>query len=359
MSGIVDCDVHPYANGIEPVLKFMPGQWRNRFSDHDLRLSAFPPNRYTNTYFGRRPDAISPLGGLPGSDPAFVAEDLLDRYSVDVAVLLSLQAGSACAWPDGRDAGILTSAMNRYFIETWLPVDSRYRYAIAVTTHDPEAAAVEIRALGGQPGIVGVLLLVTNSQMGERALHPIYAAAVEAGLPVFVHPSGAEGLYSGSLPLAGDTPRSYPAWHALLPQIAQVHLTSLIFGGIFATFPELRVVFVEFGFSWLGPLLLRLDMEWRNFRAEVPWVKVSPSDYVAEHVRFTTQPLEDPADPLELHQTVRKLQGGKLLLFSSDYPHYDTDNPDTVVARLPSELRDAICRDNALELLGARVAAGG
>jgi uncharacterized protein len=40
-----------------------------------------------------------------------------------------------------------------------------------------------------------------------------------------------------------------------------------------------------------------------------------------------------------------------LLVFSSDYPHYDEDNPDVVSARLPTAIRERVRRLNALDVL--------
>ena len=42
--------------------------------------------------------------------------------------------------------------------------------------------------------------------------------------------------------------------------------------------------------------LWRLDTYWKALRSEVPWVKRPPSEYVADHVRLATQPIERPDD---------------------------------------------------------------
>ena len=354
---VVDCDVHPYVNGIGQVLKHMSAAWRQRFADHDLRLSGFAHNRYINAMFGRRPDAVPPGGGVPGSDPVYAARDLLDRWEVEIALLLALQAGSTCAWPDPRDATVLVGALNQHFIEAWLPVDPRYRYAVAVTSHDPGWAAAEVRRHAENPAVAAVLLMLTDIPLGAKHHYPIFDAAREASLPIVIHPTGAEGLYSGTAPLAGGAPRSYAEWHGLAPQVGQSALASILFSGALESFPDLRLVFTEYGFTWLPPLLWRLDMEWRNFRGDVPWMKRSPSDYVRSHIRFTTQPMEDPERPADFATLLRLMDAEHLLLFSSDYPHYDEDNPDVVTARFPPELRERVCRLNALDILRLAVPA--
>jgi predicted TIM-barrel fold metal-dependent hydrolase len=43
------------------------------------------------------------------------------------------------------------------------------------------------------------------------------------------------------------------------------------------------------------------------------------------------------------------LGGEEILIFSSDYPHYDNDDPGVIMKKLPEAARERIGRDNALE----------
>ena len=63
-------------------------------------------------------------------------------------------------------------------------------------------------------------------------------------------------------------------------------------------------------------------------RDEVPHVKRPPSEYIREHVWFTTQPIEEPANPQHLRDLDRLDRLGPPL-FSTDYPHWDYDDPTT------------------------------
>ena len=60
---------------------------------------------------------------------------------------------------------------------------------------------------------------------------------------------------------------------------------------------ELRIVLVEAGFAWVPSLCWRLDQHWARMRDEVPHVKRPPSEYIRENVWYTTQPIEEPANP--------------------------------------------------------------
>jgi predicted TIM-barrel fold metal-dependent hydrolase len=288
-----------------------------------------------------------------------VVKDFLEPFDVEAALLLSIQGAAVAAWTDPVAAAVFTTAANDYFIENWVEFDPRYKLGMTVAPHDPDAAAAEIRARRDVSGVIAVFMPLLGILMGNRHYYPIYQAAQECGMPIVVHPSGAEGCYIGSPPLAGGVPRSYAERHALLPQIGQSNLVSLVFEGVFERYPELKVVFVEFGWSWAVPLLWRMDKEWRNFRYDTPWLTVPPSEYARRRIRFATQPMDEPEEREDLWTLLRMMNAEQMLLFSSDYPHYDTDNPSVIISRLPSEMRRPIARDNALATFGGRLEIAG
>jgi len=86
----------------------------------------------------------------------------------------------------------------------------------------------------------------------------------------------------------------------------------------------------------------------------MPWCRRRPSGYVWEHVRFATQPLESPDDPAQLLAAIEFLRPADTLLYASDFPHWDFDEPEQTL-RLP--LRDAPAQGEVrlLELCGHRV----
>jgi predicted TIM-barrel fold metal-dependent hydrolase len=185
--------------------------------------------------------------------------------------------------------------------------------------------------------------------MGNRHYDPVYAAAEELGCPVITHPSGAEGTYLGAPYLPGGVAATYVERHVALSLIGQANLSSLILDGAFERFPRLKVVFAEWGFTWAAPLMWRLDAEWEASRAELPSVPKKPSEYFLENVRFTTQPLEEPHQGSDLIEMMRMMKAERTLLFSTDYPHWDADNPYTLRAKLPADLQERVFTANAIE----------
>jgi predicted TIM-barrel fold metal-dependent hydrolase len=66
----------------------------------------------------------------------------------------------------------------------------------------------------------------------------------------------------------------------------------------------------------------RMDAVWEARRADLPSVKRRPSEYIKDHLRLSTQPLEDPEDIGQYQQYLRWMESDELLMFSSDYPHW-------------------------------------
>jgi predicted TIM-barrel fold metal-dependent hydrolase len=76
-----------------------------------------------------------------------------------------------------------------------------------------------------------------------------------------------------------------------------------------------------------------------------------PSEYIKDHVRLTTQPIEEPEDPRDLLRIFEIVEAERTLLYSSDYPHWDFDNPHTAFPPgTPAHLRRRIMAENAIEL---------
>lgn len=350
---IIDSDVHPWIPGdIDGLKPYLSKSWQMRFEgkrailpDHPLR----PPLAGATSI---RRDAMTPTGGVGGSDARYLAQDHLDRVGIEYAILSSIQAGKLVALPNAGEAVALARAFNDYFIDNWLSVDSRYRLAMCVAAHDPAEAAKEIRRIGARHDVVAVYLPLINILMGNSYYYPIYEAAQEFGLPILLHPTGTEGAFQTSVKFAGGVPSTYIERHSCFPQIAMGNISSMLFEGVFIRFPKLKVLAAEFGFGWVPHMLWRFDQNWRQFRREVPWLEEPPSRYVLDRVRFTSQPLEEPEKDEHLLQILEMVHAEKTILFSTDYPHWDTDYPQTTFQRLPVHMKQRIFYDNAAELFG-------
>ncbi|HEX3736864.1 MAG TPA: amidohydrolase family protein [Solirubrobacterales bacterium] len=358
---LIDCDVHPLLpDGGESLAEYLPSDIRERLATRTLALGdPLPPSRFPHPGGAiLRAESTPPSGSLPGSDPEFVREDLLERTDPAAAILFPLQGAQTGSWANPIEAVALASAFNNYFIERWLTVDDRFKLAMVIAPQDPVSAAAEVRRVGATEGVVGVWVPVLNILAGNLYYHPIYEAADELGLPVVFHPWGAEAMFQGTPSFAGGTPTTYAERFVDLTQIAQSNLVSLIFEGIPEKFPNLNFAFSEYGWTWLASLLWRMDATWKATRIETPWVKQSPTDYVRRRFRFSSQPMDEPEQQKRhIAEIAEMLHAGETLMFSSDYPHWDSDDVTRVAKVLPEEIRDDVMFGNAADLYGIPVPA--
>jgi predicted TIM-barrel fold metal-dependent hydrolase len=338
---VIDADIHPAPDALR-VAERLPEPWRRRYLSGNRGPGYL---NYWNPNGVHRADAITEDGERIEGRAVHLARQFFDIYKIDFGILNPENILSIGLSPEPDYAAAQASAINDVFIEEWLPIDPRFRYSLAVTPNDPELAAQEIHRLGDRPGVVQVLMPSgARIPYGQRFFHPIYAAAVEHGLPVAIHP-GTEGVGISGAPSAAGYPSSYLEWHTGLVGSFIAHLVSLVTEGVFIKFPTLKFVLVEGGISWLPPLLWRLDKNWRALRQTAPWLDRPPSEIVFEHVYLTTQPLEEPDRPEHFHRMLEMFPAERMLLFSSDFPHWDGDTPDFAARNFPVRLReDVMCK---------------
>jgi uncharacterized protein len=355
-SGIVDCDVHPMLPKGKPLMEYIPPTWRQRLGDFDMGYVKLDGPRYRKPHSTNRIDATPPDGGPPGSDPHYMITDLIEPKNVMYAVLLPYQAGGLSSWVHADEAAVWAETFNRYFADHWL-FDPRFRLVNVVSPLDPQLAVKEIERFADIPGVVGIRLPLLQILLGNRYWYPIYEAASHHELPILLHGQGAS--FQGAPTVSGGLPSTFAEKYAMLASagLASNNLASLIFEGVFDRFPKLKVVFVEMGWTWVGPAMWKMDRSWRSFRAQVPWLTRPPTEYVLDHVRFTTQPMDDPQPREYLRIAAEMMHAERTLLLSTDYPHWDGDDPKLAFSVFPDELKRRIFRENALETFGQRLPA--
>lgn len=338
---MIDCDVHPSPRSVEEIKQYMPMPWRDRYTKGGSR------DFFSNPVHAHRLDSAPPNGGPAGSDPAFLREQLTDAYGIAHAVLLPRAFCNMHPDPDFGTA--IAAAYNDWLADTWLSEynhDGLFKGSITVAHQDPHAAAREIERWAGHPHFVQVMMdSGARAPYGQRQYYPIYEVCERYGLPLAVHP-GTDGMGVNVQPSPGY-PTRYIEWHTCLSLGFQAHLVSFVTEGVFERFPGFRVVLVEGGVSWLPALLWRLDAEWKALRSEVPWLTRPPSEYVKNHLRMTTQPLERPASDKHLFNLFEAMDAENILMFASDYPHWDFDSPTHAFPKLPEKMRERIFSENA------------
>ena len=332
---IADCDIHPAQRTPRDLDPFLPRRWQEHVAQFGagrrMGMQAGPAYPKSQPNASRR-DALPPEGGRQGSSLAFMQAQHLDANNVVLGILNPLNSGQGVANPDLSAA--LCHAINQWQVAAWTSRDARLKASIVVPYEHADLAAAEIRHWAGHKDFVQVLLLSRTAEpLGNRRYWPIYGAAAEAGLPVAVHAFG----YGGAPITSTGWPSYYIEEMTGHAQSSQAGLSSLVLEGVFERFPGLRVLMVEAGFAWAPPLAWRLDKAWRTLRAETPHLTRPPSEYLRKHVWWTTQPMEEPERRRHLAETIDWM-GWDRLLFATDYPHWDYDDP---MHALPIAIGDA------------------
>ena len=344
---IIDCDIHVNPSSVEVLLPYLSEHWREYIAHSDFKGpvdTSYPPGAPTTA----RPGAVPPSGGPAGSDLALLRQQVLDPLSVELGILSCDYAVDSLRNPD--TAAALSRAVNDWQAEEWLDKEPRLRASVVVPSQIPTLAAEEIDRVGSRPGFVQVFLPArSEAPYGNRRFHPIYEAAVRHDLVISIHFGGSPG----NPPSGAGWPSYYLEEYAGMAHVFQSQVLSMIAEGVFDRFPTLKVALVESGFTWMPALMWRLDKEWKGLRREVPWVRRPPSEYIHQHMRLTTQPVDAPPDPIHLAQVIDQLGSDNLLMFSTDYPHNHSDQSEIAwLEELPDPLRRNIMSENARAFFG-------
>jgi predicted TIM-barrel fold metal-dependent hydrolase len=339
----IDCDIHPAVPGIGALLPYFDELWRDMIvlrgiDKLTLSLTSYP----TSAPAAVRPD-WRPPSGRPGSDLALLQRQALDAFGSRLAICNVLHGGQLLHSEDM--AAAFCSAINQWIVRELLDRDSRLRASILIPLENPAMAVEEIERRAGDQRFVQVLLYAMGEMpLGRRSYWPIYEAAVRHGLPIGVHAGSGYRHAPTSIGWPSYFMEDYVAQSAAF----ETQLLSLIAEGAFAKFPELKVVFIESGFTWLPAFMWRANKTWRGVRAEVPWVKDAPPDLIRHHLRLTLQPVDPPDDPKAFERILDQLGSDEMLMFSTDYPHAHFEGTNALPRALVGSIAAKVLAQNAL-----------
>ncbi len=345
---IIDVDIHP-KSAMEDLRPYLAQRWWDHYTTYGARtrqgfLKGFPYPK--SQPFASRRDSWPPGGGLPASDLNFMRQQYLDLYPIECAIMNPLSPTGQGDQNDEFSAAMAVAA-NEFQLDGWHARDGRLLASVVVPYEDGEVSRAEIRRRAGDKRFAHVLLKSrTNELLGKRRYWPIYEAAVEAGLPVGIHVFGTSGR-----------PASNTGWPSFYIEdmtehasCCQAQVVSLILEGVFERYPDLKIVMIEAGFAWMPPLGWRMDKHWKTLKAEVPHLKRAPSEYLREHFWVSTQPMEEAEEPDHLMEVMTWV-GFDHIMFASDYPHWDFDDPLLALPpALDHERRSKVLSENARAL---------
>jgi predicted TIM-barrel fold metal-dependent hydrolase len=289
-------------------------------------------------------------GGLLGKRDVDAPTQLadMDIEGIDVSILYPTTGLGIGRIYEPDYAVALCRAYNNW-VHDYCQADPRRLKAVALLPlQDPDAAVRELHRAVTDLGLVGGMIptFVRGLNLGDKVLWPLYAEAERLDVPIAAHATGGETGDMGRF-------RSFLGIHICshVPE-QMISLTAVVLGGIFERFPRLRVGFLEAGCGWVPFWMEHMDEEWEKRRDEAPECKERPSVYITSgRCYFGCEP-EEKTLPFAAEHV-----GEDVLLYASDYPHWDSDWPNTVRTLrertdLSPTLKRKVLGENALRFYG-------
>ncbi len=261
----------------------------------------------------------------PGmTDPAPRLVDM-DLEGIDQTIMFPGGAGEEWAGLDRDFAVALCRTLNDCRAEYTRFNPERLKSVAKLPMIDPDAAAAELRRAVTELGMVG---MVTPQHVRDKNLdHPsfdvVWKTAQELGVAVCVH-GGGQAI--DQVPIGVDRWATRLEMHAFTHPVGQmIAVMSFTVGGILQRFPNLRVAFLEAGTGWLPFWLERLDEHWELTPEQAPAIDRKPSEYFLSGNCFIGCDPDEKAIPEVCNEL-----GEGIVVYASDYCHWDCKFPDTV-----------------------------
>jgi len=353
---VIDCDWH-YQDSFTEIAEYMPEPWRTKYRDSfweetgvtQALSSFFPTSTGDRQNYGKVLREHSNYPDEP-EDPERVGEGM-DFLDIDVSLQIShliLATGGINA--DDERIQAFTRGYVEYMLEEVLDPDEGIYGLVPIPYNDIDASLGILERVEDEDAFVGACFVTAGASppLGNRKYDPIYERCEDLGFPVVYHTGGSgldEYVRAGYQEMIETHTLGF-----LESNMSQI--VSVACQGVPEKFPDLDIVFMESGVTYIPGLVSRLDEEYLKRPEEAPLLDTRPSEYITDFY-FGTQPLEISArnDLLEL---CFDMIGTDRLLYASDYPHWDFDSPSVIndLSMLDDSDRRAILAGNAERVFG-------
>jgi predicted TIM-barrel fold metal-dependent hydrolase len=232
-------------------------------------------------------------------------------------------AGRVFLQADDHDlAHLCVQAWNDFSVHEWSgSAPGRFIPLAMLPVWDTELCVKEIDRVAAM-GARAITFPENPAPLGLPSFHTdhwdeVFAAAAEANLPICLH-FGSSSVVPG---FTEDAPLAVSI--ALYSTNLMATTTDLLFSGLLQRHPKLKFVLAEGGIGWIPYILERCDYVWERHR----WYQdidsdTRPSDLFAQH--FYGCFIDD-----KFGIAVRDVIGVDNLTFEVDYPHSDSQWPNT------------------------------
>ena len=276
----------------------------------------------------------------------------MDREGLDVAALYpSIGLGVMMRNEvDGNLAAAMARAYNNWLYDFCQADTKRLKGVGMISLHDVSEAVKEAERVVEKLGFVGVFARpepLRNLPWHSRYYDSLWSCLEQLGIPIGFHSAAA----LGEIPQIGDRFGDnlllrHVTSHPMENMLAMVDIVG---GGVLDRHPKLKVAFLECYCGWVSFLLHRLDNAMEKGRFPTAG-KLKPSEYFQRQCWISTE------HEKELPMII-KLVGDDKIVFSTDYPHGDSDFPHAVEEFLEmdgvsKESQKKILWDNCARLYG-------
>ena len=299
---------------------------------------------------GKRPEEITTSGvkfeelHRGGWDPDARMDDQ-DRDGVSAEVIYPTVGLMLCNHQDFDYKKACFDAYNRWIAEYCSAHPDRLLGCGQTAMRSVDEGIEDLEAIDSL-GLRGVMMPGNPAEEDYDAeiYNPFWERAIELGLPLSFHILTSRG----SGPVRGPRINGFLA----IIRANQDIMGTLIFGGVFERYPELKVVCVEADAGWVPHYMYRMDHAYKRHRNWLaPDVKLAklPSEYFAENIYTTFQ------DDWVAFRSADQMNWRRLM-WANDFPHSDSTWPwsQEMLAEqsavLTDEQRRAILCDNVAEL---------
>ncbi|HET7671470.1 MAG TPA: amidohydrolase family protein [Burkholderiales bacterium] len=347
--GAIDADAH-IIEGDELFTQYLPEPLRSRapgLQPNEKGARRFYYDGFDHPPF---PDEISIRKPMTAENRIKV----LDKERIWAALLFpsgAMCVQYACA-PDVAKA--VTQAYLDWIADYVSEYSNRLFFAAPLPLQDVQWAAAEARRAvkKGARAIVVRPNPCEGRTWDNPAYDTLYATVQDLGVPFVFHETTGDPNTAGSDRYGIRNSGRYAFNHVISHSFEQMFAAmSVLCGGVLERFPRLKVVFAEAGCGWVPYWLGRLDghHEHRVMGKQMP-ITMAPSEYFRRQCYVTCEPDDETAS------FAAKAVGADKLLFSTDYPHFDSSGGaikafEEVEGLSPAQRRQ-IMWDNAARLFG-------
>ena len=251
--------------------------------------------------------------------------EAMDREGLDVAALYP-SIGLGIMMREEMNPKLSAAIARAYndWLHDFCQVDPKRLKGVAMLPlHDPTEAVKEAQRAVGKLGFIGVFARpepLRNLPWHSRYFDTVWSALEELGVPIGFHSATA----AGEVPQIGDRFGDNLLLRHVVshPMENMMALADMIGGGVCDRHPKLKVAFLECYCGCVSFLLHRLDNAIHKGRFPTAG-SLKPSEYFRRQCWISTE------HEKELPMII-DLIGDDNIVFSTDYPHGDSDFPEGV-----------------------------